>query len=80
MDTEPSQPPDVPKMIEITVDTREEIDLLADIYIGSYGTVRERAILRRIVMRHRRAYGARMMEKLRNAIARSHGNHILEII
>lgn len=79
MDTEPSPPPDVPKMIEITVDTRKEIDLLADIYIGSYGTVRERSALRRIVMRHKRAYSGRLMERLRTAIARSHGNHILEI-
>lgn len=74
---------DATGMVIPTEDDQLMLQALRDILLGTNGTVREQACIKRIAARHISAYTAGnrlLIGKLRARIANQYGHHLLDIL
>ncbi len=73
-----SLPPD---LVIPSTDDVVHAKILKDILYGTYGTIRERACLRRIALRNELGYESRtIIQRLRTKMANNYGQHLFDII
>lgn len=80
--TTPAEPqePKVPELFIPTQELDEDVNILRDLYFGTLGTERERAMLRRLVTRYRKTRSTLIINKLRVKLINGWGDIIAPYI